>query len=88
MLSNPSWDVMAGLLLVREAGGLVYDYNGSPYSAESRYTLASVPSLVEPVRQIVADRAVALQDDAIPRYAPVRANERRPVADVEMPARA
>ncbi len=29
MLSNFPWDVTAGLLLVREAGGLVYDYDGS-----------------------------------------------------------
>ena len=55
MLSNLPWDVTAGLLLVREAGGLVYDYDGSPHDAESRYTIASVPSLVEPVRRIVAE---------------------------------
>jgi len=55
MLSNLPWDVTAGLLLVREAGGLVYDYDGSPHSADSRYTIASVSSLVEPVRQIVAE---------------------------------
>ena len=34
MLSNLPWDVTAGLLLVREAGGLVYDYDGSPHGAE------------------------------------------------------
>jgi myo-inositol-1(or 4)-monophosphatase len=55
MLSNLPWDVTAGLLLVREAGGIVYDYDGSPHSAESRYTIASVPSLVEPVRRIVVE---------------------------------
>jgi myo-inositol-1(or 4)-monophosphatase len=55
MLSNLPWDVTAGLLLVREAGGTVYDHDGSPHSADSRYTLASVPSLVEPVRSIVAE---------------------------------
>ena len=55
MLSNLPWDVTAGLLLVREAGGLVYDYDGSPHDAESRYTIASVPSVVERVRRIVAD---------------------------------
>jgi myo-inositol-1(or 4)-monophosphatase len=53
MLSNLPWDVSAGLLLVREAGGFVYDYDGLPHDAESRYTLASAPSLVEPVRGIV-----------------------------------
>jgi myo-inositol-1(or 4)-monophosphatase len=55
MLSNLPWDVTAGLLLVREAGGLVFDYDGSPHSADSRYTLAAVPSLVEPVRRIVVE---------------------------------
>ena len=53
MLSNLPWDVSAGLLLVREAGGFVYDYDGLPHDAESRYILASAPSLVEPVRGIV-----------------------------------
>ena len=53
MLSNLPWDVSAGLLLVREAGGVVYDYDGSPHDADSRYTIASAPSLVEPVREIV-----------------------------------
>ena len=55
MLSNLPWDVTAGLLLVREAGGIVFDYNGSPHDAGSRYTLAAVPSLVEPVRRIVLE---------------------------------
>ena len=55
MLSNLAWDVTAGLLLVREAGGVVFDYDGSPHDAHSRFTIASVPSLMEPVRQIVVE---------------------------------
>jgi myo-inositol-1(or 4)-monophosphatase len=55
MLSNRPWDVTAGLLLVREAGGIVFDYDGSPHDAQSRYTIASVPSLVEPVRRLVVE---------------------------------
>jgi myo-inositol-1(or 4)-monophosphatase len=54
MLSNLPWDVTAGLLLVREAGGLVYDHDGSPHSQDSRFTIASAPSLVGAVRGIVA----------------------------------
>ena len=54
MLSNLPSDVTAGLPLVRETNGFVYDYDVPPHSAESRYTLASVSSLAEPVRQIVA----------------------------------
>lgn len=55
MLSNLPWDVTAGLLLVREAGGIVFDYDGSPHEAGSRYTIAAVPSLVEPIRRIVVE---------------------------------
>jgi myo-inositol-1(or 4)-monophosphatase len=55
MLSNLPWDVTAGLLLVREAGGVVFDYDGSAHSADSRYTIASVPLLAEPVRRIVVE---------------------------------
>jgi len=55
MLSNLPWDVTAGLLLVREAGGLVYDFDGSPHDADSRYTIASAPALVEPIGQIVRE---------------------------------
>jgi myo-inositol-1(or 4)-monophosphatase len=55
MLSNLPWDVTAGLLLVREAGGTVYDYDGSPHDEASRYTIASDPSLVEPVGRIVRE---------------------------------
>ena len=55
MLSNLPWDVTAGLLLVRESGGVAYDYDGSPHGTGSRYTLASVPSLADPMRRIVAE---------------------------------
>jgi myo-inositol-1(or 4)-monophosphatase len=53
MLSNLPWDVTAGLLLVREAGGVVFDLDASDHRADSRFTLASEPSLAEPVRQLV-----------------------------------
>lgn len=55
MLSNLPWDVTAGLLLVREAGGVVYDYDGSPHDADSRFTIASAPSLADTVRRIVTE---------------------------------
>jgi myo-inositol-1(or 4)-monophosphatase len=55
MLSNLPWDVTAGLLLVREAGGRVYDYDGSDHGYDSRYTLASMPSLADTLRCIVAE---------------------------------
>ncbi len=53
MLSNLPWDVTAGLLLVREAGGAVYDYDRTPHNAASRYTLASEPSLVDTLCDLV-----------------------------------
>ena len=55
MLSNLPWDVTAGLLLVREAGGCVYDHDGSTHTAGSRYTIASVPSLVDRITRIVTE---------------------------------
>jgi myo-inositol-1(or 4)-monophosphatase len=55
MLSNLPWDVTAGLLLVREAGGAVYDFDGSPHDAASRFTIASAPALVEPMCRIVQE---------------------------------
>ncbi|MGZ4197904.1 MAG: inositol monophosphatase family protein [Solirubrobacteraceae bacterium] len=55
MLSNLPWDVTAGLLLVREAGGMVFDHDGSPHDARSRYTIASTPALAESVRRIIVE---------------------------------
>ena len=53
MLSNLPWDVTAGLLLVREAGGRVFDFDGSEHDERSRFTLASTPSLAEPIVGLV-----------------------------------
>ncbi len=55
MLSNLPWDVTAGLLMVREAGGSVYDFDGTPHDANSRYTLASGRALVEPITRVVRE---------------------------------
>jgi myo-inositol-1(or 4)-monophosphatase len=53
MLSNLPWDVSAGVLLVRQAGGEVYDFDGSPYSVGSTFTIASTPNLREPLLDVV-----------------------------------
>jgi myo-inositol-1(or 4)-monophosphatase len=45
MLSNRAWDVSAGVLLAREAGGLTYDWDGSEHGVNSRFTIASAPEL-------------------------------------------
>ncbi len=55
MLSNLPWDVAAGVLLVREAGGEAYDYDGSPYSPHSAFTLASVPGIANDLLTIVEE---------------------------------
>ena len=55
MLSNLPWDVTAGLLLVREAGGTVFDHDGSHHSVRSRYTIAATPAPADPVRRIAAE---------------------------------
>lgn len=39
------WDTAAGLLLVREAGGIVTNYAGQPYSVEMNSILASNPNI-------------------------------------------
>jgi len=51
--SNLLWYVTAALLVVREAGRLVYDYDGPRHDQRSCCTIASVPSLAEPVCRIV-----------------------------------
>ena len=45
MLSNRAWDVSAGVLLAREAGGLAYDWDGSQHDVDSRFTIASPAGL-------------------------------------------
>jgi myo-inositol-1(or 4)-monophosphatase len=53
MLSNRAWDVSAGVLLAREAGGLVYDGDGSEHGLASRFTIASAPSLKSSVLELL-----------------------------------
>jgi myo-inositol-1(or 4)-monophosphatase len=55
MLSNLPWDVTAGLLIVREAGGRVCDADGSPHNERSRCTIASTPSLGDTIPRLVAE---------------------------------
>jgi myo-inositol-1(or 4)-monophosphatase len=59
MLSNLPWDVGGGILLVREAGGVVYDAEKEPHTPRSKYTLASTAALVEPVVGVVRDAIAA-----------------------------
>jgi myo-inositol-1(or 4)-monophosphatase len=45
MLSNRAWDVSAGVLPAREAGGLTHDWDGTDHGVDSHFTIVSEPSL-------------------------------------------
>ncbi|MGC7098598.1 inositol monophosphatase family protein [Amycolatopsis lurida] len=45
ILANFPWDTAAGVLLVREAGGLVFDRDGSDHTVDSAATIAVGPAL-------------------------------------------
>jgi len=53
-LSNLPWDVSAGVLLVREAGGLVFDDSGAPYGPRSSTTIAAMPAMRDPLVSVIA----------------------------------
>ena len=47
------WDTAAGLLLVKEAGGLVSDFNGGNTHFETGHVVCASPKVFKPVLQIV-----------------------------------
>jgi myo-inositol-1(or 4)-monophosphatase len=51
------WDTAAGVLLVREAGGVVTSFSGQPYRPGDRETVASNGLIHQEMRQIAADIA-------------------------------
>lgn len=53
MLSNRPWDVSAGVLAIREAGGMVFDEDGEDYGPDSACAIASTPYLRDTVLSIV-----------------------------------
>jgi len=50
------WDVAAGALLVREAGGVVTDFEGNDAVEQSHSVLAAPFKLMTPLRQIIEPR--------------------------------
>jgi myo-inositol-1(or 4)-monophosphatase len=48
------WDVAAGALIVREAGGAVTDFDGGPFRLEGRRILATNGALHDPMRAVLA----------------------------------
>ena len=61
-LSDRPWDVSAGVLLVREAGGVVYDEGGDPHGPRSSSTLASVVALKETMVSVIAAARAGVVD--------------------------
>ena len=49
ILANRPWDTMAGVLLVREAGGVVLDQDGTDHTTDSAATIAFCPALRGPL---------------------------------------
>lgn len=47
------WDIAAGLLLVKEAGGLVSDFKGGSSYLTTGHTLCATPKVFKPLLQIV-----------------------------------
>jgi myo-inositol-1(or 4)-monophosphatase len=66
MLSNLPWDVGAGVLLAREAGAELFDWDGSPYGPGSRFTIASSEGLREELLALVADAVRSAAPDLEP----------------------
>jgi myo-inositol-1(or 4)-monophosphatase len=50
-----SWDTAAGVLLVREAGGVVTTFSGRPYRVDDYETLASNGRIHAEMRQVASD---------------------------------
>ena len=53
---NP-WDTAAGVLLVREAGGMVTDFSGQPYQLGARELMASNSRVHAEMREVAAETA-------------------------------
>ena len=48
------WDIAAGVLMVREAGGMVSDFQGGESFLESGHIVASTPKLFKPSLQVIS----------------------------------
>jgi myo-inositol-1(or 4)-monophosphatase len=57
-LSNRSWDVAAGVIIAREAGARVFDYDGSDHTMASAATIATAPALYDELRSVLDKGAV------------------------------
>lgn len=53
------WDVAAGILMVREAGGYVLDFNGKPYNHMDSDLVAGNPNIIQPFVKLLTTGDVA-----------------------------
>jgi myo-inositol-1(or 4)-monophosphatase len=53
MLSNKPWDVVAGVLIAQEAGAVVSDQHGQPYSLHSKSIVATAPPIQSSILQVL-----------------------------------
>lgn len=60
--SNKAWDVQAGVLLVREAGGEAFDADGTPHSVMSLNTIAA--NCIETKEKILALLSIPIEEAA------------------------
>ena len=52
-VSSHPWDVAAGVVLAQEAGAIIVDLDGSPYSTSSFATLAATLQLSQPLLELI-----------------------------------
>jgi len=50
---NRSWDVAAGVIIAREAGAVVLDYDGSQHTTGSAATIATTPGIRDDLLALV-----------------------------------
>jgi myo-inositol-1(or 4)-monophosphatase len=54
--NTKAWDVAAGALMIREAGGVITDYSGGPLQIDiPRFIAAATPALHQKMLQLVGD---------------------------------
>jgi myo-inositol-1(or 4)-monophosphatase len=62
---NP-WDTAAGVLLVKEAGGMVTGFDGSPFKLESKEVLATNGLLLKEIQGLFADMFAGREIEPVP----------------------
>ncbi len=64
------WDIAAGILLVREAGGYVVDYNGQPATAMTKDIIAANNEIIKPFSEMLGVKTLAqIESVAKPKIA-------------------